>query len=221
MSKKIVLVEDERNLNDLIRSYLEKEKYEVFAYDNAEDAIECIGESIHLWILDIMLPGKSGYELMAEVKSITPKVPIILISARDQDFDKIIGLEKGADDYIAKPFSPKELLLRVKKIIERCYVTNELINIGGYTIDSDGHKVYDNNQLLDLSNREYILLMLLYSNMGKPFTRDEILNHVWDRDYFGNDRVVDDLVRRLRKKMPRLQVETIYGYGYRLEDYEE
>lgn len=213
----IVLVEDEKNLNDILRSYLEKENYKVFAYDNAESAEACLDEEIHLWILDIMLPGKSGFEMMNEIKKKDPKIPIILISARDQDFDKIIGLEKGADDYIAKPFSPKELLLRTKRILDRCYQKNEKIMEAGYTIELDTHKVYDEGNLLDLSNREYILLMFLYRNKERPLTRDDILNYVWERDYFGNDRVVDDLVRRLRKKMPRLQVETIYGYGYRLE----
>lgn len=213
----IVLVEDEKNLNDILRSYLEKENYKVFAYDNAEAAESCLDEEIHLWILDIMLPGKSGFEMMNEIKKKDPKMPIILISARDQDFDKIIGLEKGADDYIAKPFSPKELILRTKRILDRCYQKNEKIIESGYTIELDTHKVYDGENLLDLSNREYILLMFLYRNKERPLTRDDILNYVWERDYFGNDRVVDDLVRRLRKKMPRLQVETIYGYGYRLE----
>lgn len=217
MSINIVLVEDEKNLNDILRSYLEKENYKVFAYNNAEAAVQCLDEEIHLWILDIMLPGKSGFEMMNEIKKKDPKMPIILISARDQDFDKIIGLEKGADDYIAKPFSPKELLLRTKRLLDRCYQNNEKVMVAGYTIELNTHKVYDGESILDLSNREYILLMFLYRNRERPLTRDEILNYVWERDYFGNDRVVDDLMRRLRKKMPRLQVETIYGYGYRLE----
>lgn len=214
---RIGLVEDEKNLNDLIKSYMEKEGYEVLAYDNAENAKEALDEEVHVWILDIMLPGKSGFEFMDEIKSVAPKMPIILISARDQDFDKILGLEKGAEDYIAKPFSPKELVLRVKRIVDRCYEVGQTGRISGYTIDFSTHKVYDKEELLDLSNREYMLLVLMYRNIGRPFTRDEILNSVWDRDYFGSDRVVDDLMRRLRKKMPRLQVETIYRYGYRLE----
>lgn len=218
MGINIVLVEDERNLNDLIRSYLEKEDYKVFAYEHAEAAMEKISDEIHLWILDIMLPGKSGFEMLEEIKKVSPKVPIIFISARDQDFDKIIGLEKGADDYIAKPFSPKELILRVKKLLDRCYEQEEVVTISGYTIELNTHKVYDKDELLDLSNREYSLLLLFYRNRERPLTRDEILDYVWRRDYFGNDRAVDDLIRRLRKKMSRLEVETIYGYGYRLKE---
>lgn len=218
MKIRIGLVEDEKNLNDIIKSYLEKANYKVFAFNSAEAASEVMDEAMHIWILDIMLPGKSGFELMDELKQIDPKVPIILISARDQDFDKILGLEKGAEDYIAKPFSPKELVLRVEKIIERCYKPEDMGVIANYKIDFNTHKVYDGEELLDLSSREYMLLVLMYKNIGRPFTRDEILNHIWERDYFGSDRVVDDLMRRLRKKMPRLQVETIYRYGYRMED---
>lgn len=217
MSIKIGLVEDEKNLNDILRGYLEKENYKVFTFDRAETAMELLGAEIHLWILDIMLPGKSGFELMEEIKRQNPKVPIIFISARDQDFDRILGLEKGGEDYITKPFSPKELVLRVKKILERCYQEEKSVSISGYVIDLNAHLVYDGDHLLDLSNREYLLLTLMYRNIGIPFTRDKILNNVWDRGYFGSDRVVDDLMRRLRKKMPRLQVETIYGYGYRLQ----
>lgn len=218
MDINIVLVEDERNLNDLIRSYLEKEGYKVFAYEHAEEAMEKVDCEIHLWILDIMLPGISGFEMLEEIKKVSPKVPVIFISARDQDFDKIIGLEKGADDYLAKPFSPKELILRVKKLLDRCYEQEEVVTISGYTIELNTHKVYDKDELLDLSNREYSLLLLFYRNRERPLTRDEILDYVWRRDYFGNDRAVDDLIRRLRRKMNRLEVETIYGYGYRLKE---
>lgn len=217
MRAKIGLVEDEKNLNDIMKSYLEKENYMIFSYGSVEEVLENLDDDIHLWIIDIMLPGKSGFELMDEIKRINNKKPIILISARDQDFDKILGLEKGADDYITKPFSPKELVLRAKRILDRCYQPDESAKIGDYEVDFKTHKVYDKGVLLDLSNREYMLLCLMYRNVGRPFTRDEILNNIWERDYFGSDRVVDDLMRRLRKKMPNLKVETIYRYGYRLE----
>ncbi|MGL5315039.1 MAG: response regulator transcription factor [Peptostreptococcaceae bacterium] len=217
MNIKIGLVEDEKNLNDIMKSYLEREGYSVYAFENGEDAKHILNNDIHIWVLDIMLPGKCGFELMDDIKKINPKTPIILISARDQDFDKILGLEKGAEDYITKPFSPKELVLRVKKILDRCYQQDDSVELAGYKIDLSTHKVYDNEILLDLSNREYMLLVLMYKNIGRPFTRDEILNNIWEPNYFGSDRVVDDLMRRLRKKMPRLKVETIYRYGYRME----
>ena len=217
MEINIGLVEDEKNLNDIAKSYLEKANYKVTSFESAETAECALDQKFHLWVLDIMLPGKSGFQLMEEIRRISPKIPIILISARDQDFDKILGLEKGADDYIAKPFSPKELVLRVKRLIERCYKPEDTATIAGYQIDFLTHKVYDNGELIELSNREFMLLVLMYHHLDRPFTRDEILNNIWNRDYFGSDRVVDDLMRRLRRKMPRLKVETIYGYGYRME----
>lgn len=213
----IGIVEDETNLRDIVKGYLEKEGYKVYAFPSAEEARDYLDYEIHLWILDIMLPGQNGFDFMEDVKEKSPQVPVIFISARDQTFDRIIGLEKGGEDYVTKPFSTKELMLRVKRILERCYGEDEVVTIADYQIEFNTHKVYDEGEPLELSNREYKLLCLLYKNLGRPFTRDEILNHVWEQGYFGNDRVVDDLVRRLRKKMPRLKMETIYGYGYRLE----
>lgn len=213
----IGIVEDETNLRDIVKGYLEKEGYKVYAFPSAEEARDYLDYEIHLWILDIMLPGQNGFDFMEDVKAKSPQVPVIFISARDQTFDRILGLEKGGEDYVTKPFSTKELMLRVKRILERCYGEDEVVTIAEYQIEFNTHKVYDEGEPLELSNREYKLLCLLYKNLGRPFTRDEILNHVWEQGYFGNDRVVDDLVRRLRKKMPRLKMETIYGYGYRLE----
>lgn len=213
----IGIVEDETNLRDIVKGYLEKEGYKVYAFPSAEEARDYLDYEIHLWILDIMLPGQNGFDFMEDVKVKSPQVPVIFISARDQTFDRILGLEKGGEDYVTKPFSTKELMLRVKRILERCYGEDEVVTIADYQIEFNTHKVYDEGETLELSNREYKLLCLLYKNLGRPFTRDEILNHVWEQGYFGNDRVVDDLVRRLRKKMPRLKMETIYGYGYRLE----
>ena len=213
----IGIVEDETNLRDIVKGYLEKEGYKVYAFPSAEEAMDYLDYEIHLWILDIMLPGQNGFDFMEDVKAKSPQVPVIFISARDQTFDRILGLEKGGEDYVTKPFSTKELMLRVKRILERCYGEDKVVTIADYQIEFNTHKVYDEGEPLELSNREYKLLCLLYKNLGRPFTRDEILNHVWEQGYFGNDRVVDDLVRRLRKKMPRLKMETIYGYGYRLE----
>ncbi|MGL4735893.1 MAG: response regulator transcription factor [Cellulosilyticaceae bacterium] len=213
---RIGIVEDEEDLRQIVKGYLEKEGYEIYTYASAEEAIPDL-DQMHLWLLDIMLPGQSGYELMEQIKAKARHIPVIFVSARDQSFDRILGLEKGGEDYITKPFVVKELVLRVKKILERCYQQTNQIEVAGYQIQLDTHKVYDGAHLLELSNREYKLLILLLKNKSKPFTRDEILNQVWEPGYFGSDRVVDDLVRRLRKKMPRLQMETIYGYGYRLE----
>ncbi len=220
---KIALVEDEKNLAALVVKYLCAEKYDVKWYCSGEEALEAIKkEPIDLWILDIMLPGiTSGYDLIKEIRNFNPLMPIIFTSARDQDVDKIMGLELGSDDYLAKPYSIRELVLRVKKLLERTYKKtlnkndNEII-VGNYIVNTDRRSVYYNNELIFLTSKEYDLLLYLSQNSGKAFSRDQILNEVWGDDYFGSDRVVDDLLRRLRKKMPELQIETIYGFGYRM-----
>lgn len=218
MMKRIVLVEDEKDLNSLIKAYLEKAGYEVISYLNGEDAIENTSIDAHLWILDIMLGGDiSGYDILKKIRETNEEVPVIFTSARDKDLDKIIGLELGSDDYITKPYSPKELVLRVNNMIKRVYSKeSKRIVYGNYTIDLDKRSVSQGDVELTLTTLEFDLLYMFVTNKNKSFSRDDILNIIWGNDYFGNDRVVDDLVRRLRKKMPDININTIYGYGYRL-----
>ena len=216
---RICLVEDEINLNNLVKSYLEHEGYEVISFYNGENAINYDEkETINLWILDIMLGDSiSGYDIIKDIKKESPNVPVIFTSARDQDLDKIIGLELGSDDYITKPYSPRELILRVNNIIKRVYnQISEIIKYEEYSIDISKRSVFDDDKEITLTTLEYDLLMLLINNKSKSYSREDILKKVWGEDYFGSDRVVDDLVRRLRKKMPHLRINTIYGYGYRL-----
>lgn len=218
MKYTIVLVEDEKDLNHLIRTYLEKAGYEVISYFNGKDAILNTNINAHLWILDIMLGDDvSGYDIIKKIRENNDKMPVIFTSARDKDLDKIIGLELGSDDYITKPYSPKELVLRVQNIIKRVYSNDaSRLTYGTYVIDMDRRCVYHNEKELNLTTLEFDLLYMFITNKNKSFSRDEILNHIWGDDYFGTDRVVDDLIRRLRKKMPELKISTIYGYGYRL-----
>lgn len=214
----IVLVEDEKDLNSLISTYLEKAGYNVISFYNGEDALKNINLNAHLWILDIMLGDSvSGYDIIKAIRKSNEEIPVIFTSARDQDLDKIIGLELGSDDYITKPYSPKELVLRVNNMIKRVYTKdiNKLV-YDKYTIDLDKRCVYLDNKELNLTTLEFDLLYMFITNKNKSFSREEILNEVWGNDYFGTDRVVDDLVRRLRKKMPDININTIYGYGYRL-----
>ena len=216
---KICLVEDEKNLNSLIKSYLENEGYEVISCYNGRDAIDKIQDTeIKLWILDIMLGDSvSGYDIIKEVRKTNVNVPVIFTSARDQDLDKIIGLELGSDDYITKPYSPKELVLRVNNIIKRVYSkTENKFVYETYIIDKNKRLVYENEKIINLTTLEYDLLIMFLDNKNKSFSREDILKIVWGDDYFGSDRVVDDLVRRLRRKMPKLSINTIYGFGYRL-----
>lgn len=218
MKRVISIVEDEKDLNELVKRYLEKEGYEVRSYLTYDDAVvHTTDDDVHLWILDIMLDDKSGFDLIEEIRTRNPNVPVIFMSARDKEFDRIIGLEKGSDDYITKPFSPKELILRVNNVIRRTYrddVTR--IQIDGYEIDENQRIVYDHGKEVELTTKEFDLMMLFVKNKGTAFLREQILEKVWDVNYFGSDRVVDDTLRRLRKKMPNLSIHTIYGYGYRL-----
>ena len=216
--KRIILVEDEKDLNSLIKTYLEKAGYEVITYLTGEEAISNIKQDVHLWILDIMLGGDiSGFDLLKSIREINSSMPIIFTSARDKDLDKILGLELGCDDYITKPYSPKELVLRVNNLMKRVYEKEvKKIIYEEYVIDIDKRIVCLNDKNLNLTTLEFDLLYMFITNKDKSFSRDDILNNIWGNDYYGSDRVVDDLIRRLRKKMPKININTIYGYGYRL-----
>ena len=215
---KICYVEDEKDLSNLVKVYLEKAGYDVILFSKGQDAINYIDQKPNLWILDIMLDDDiSGYDLIKEIRKKDSNVPVIFTSARDQELDKILGLELGSDDYITKPYSSKELVLRVNNIIRRVYGNDEeKLSYDSYEVILDKRIVKNDNKEIKLTTLEFDLLTLLIKNKNKVFSREEILNSVWGNDYFGTDRVVDDLVRRLRKKMPKLNIGSVYGYGYRL-----
>lgn len=218
MKKVICVVEDERALNDLVSQYLKKEGYETRSYYTYEEAKSHVNDlDVHLWVLDIMLDDKSGFDLIEEIRANGRDLPVIFMSARDKEFDRIIGLEKGSDDYITKPFSPKELVLRVNNVIKRVYRSeNNRIVFDGYELDEEQRKVFADGEEIDLTTKEFDLLMMFIKNRGMAFNREVILTNVWEENYYGSDRVVDDTLRRLRKKLPNLNIHTIYGYGYRL-----
>ncbi len=217
---RIGLVEDEKDLNKLLTSYLEKEDYEVVSFTKGEDALSFIDneDEIQLWILDIMLEDDvTGYDIIKKIKEKNEETPVIFSSARDESIDKIMGLELGCDDYIAKPYSPKELVLRVKNILKRVYSKDfHKIKYNNYEINTEERTIYNGDKKITLTTLEFELLLYLLNNKNKPVTREMILNEVWDTEYFGSDRVVDDSIRRLRKKMPDLNINTVYGFGYRL-----
>lgn len=216
MKKIINIVEDEKDLNELVKRYLEKEGYTVYSYLTFDEAYSHLDDYVDLWILDIMLDDKSGFDLIEEIRNHNANVPVIFMSARDKEFDRIIGLEKGSDDYITKPFSPKELVLRVNNIIKRVYKDDNKIMVDGYEIDSNQRTVHFEGKQIDLTTKEFDLLMLFVKNRGTAFLREQILEKVWDDNFYGSDRVVDDTMRRLRKKLPLINIQTIYGFGYRL-----
>ncbi|MGD8191817.1 response regulator transcription factor [Brevibacillus ginsengisoli] len=224
------LVEDEVNLLELLKPYLQNAGYEVRAFQTGEEALEALKyDAPHLWILDIMLPDIDGYELLRQIKG-KSDVPIIFISARDQDIDKIIGLELGSDDYLAKPFLPRELVIRVQKLLQRTYERGnslpasqppaqgyqDWIQVGPYQISEKGRQIKDAHEQIELTTKEFDLILYLVRNRGQALQREQILTAVWGDDYIGSDRAVDDLVKRIRKKMAKFPIETVYGFGYRM-----
>lgn len=218
MKRVICIVEDEKDLNELVKSYLEKDGYEVRSYLTFDEAIVHVeDDDVSLWILDIMLDDKSGFDLIDQIKSKAQDMPVIFMSARDKEFDRIIGLEKGSEDYITKPFSPKELVLRVNNIIRRVYKDDDKkLIVDGYQIDESQRVIYDNGVEVNLTTKEFDMLMMFVKNRTQAFSREQILEILWDENYYGSDRVVDDTLRRLRKKLPDINIQTIYGFGYRL-----
>ncbi len=213
---KICLVEDQKDLAILLSNYLTKAGYEVIVLSKGKDAIEYISK-VSLWILDIMLEDDiSGYDLIKMIREKDKVVPVIFTSARDAEIDRLLGFELGTDDYVTKPYSPKEIVLRVNNIIKRTYSDSSIITYNNYSINPLKREVKDNDKIVNLTELEYDLLIYLLNNRGKSIERDQILKELWQDNYFGSSRVVDDLVRRLRKKMKKATIKTIYGYGYRL-----
>lgn len=217
LSYKINLVEDDENLNLVLKSYLEKEGWKITCFLNGESVLEAIASPPDIWILDIMLPDIDGYQLIRKIKSQTPNVPVIFISARDADIDRVVGLELGSDDYLPKPFLPRELVIRVKNLLDRFKPSTPTVSkLPPYTINEDSRTLILDNNIIDLTSKEYDVVLYFANNIGIALSREQILDEIWGNDYFGSDRVVDDLIRRLRKKLPELDIETVYGYGYRV-----
>lgn len=217
--KRIYLVEDEHNLRTLLVSYLEKEGYEVTAYADGLAAQAAISNTPDLWVLDIMLPGMDGYSLIKEIKK-TSDTPVLFMSARSAELDRVVGLEMGSDDYLPKPFLPRELVLRVNRLLKATNKTDETkipSIIGPYTVFYDKRVVTLGDEEITLTVKEFETLCFMIENMNKAISRSQVIDSVWGLDYFGSERVVDDTLRRLRKKMPQLQIEAVYGYGYRFK----
>lgn len=222
MKRRIYLVEDEKSLNVLLEKYLQKEGYKVTTFANGTSAMERISDMPDLWILDIMLPDIDGYQLIKAIKEANKNTPVIFMSARNEELDRVVGLELGSDDYLSKPFLPRELVIRTNKLMDRVYgredvePVDNVMDIEGYTINKRERTVYFQNSLIQLTNKEFELLFYFAENANSLLSREQILVKVWGDDYFGSDRVVDDTIRRLRKKVENLNIETVYGYGYRL-----
>lgn len=217
--KHIYLVEDEQSLSDLLNTYLIDAGFKVTIFNDGLKAKAAISNVPDLWVLDIMLPGLDGYSLIKEIKGHYPNVPVIFMSARSAELDRVIGLEMGSDDYLPKPFLPRELVLRVKRLIKsEPVVTHEgIISFDESIFDRDKRILKHQDDIYPLSVKEYDLLEYFIEHRGNALSRSEILDTVWGVDYFGSERVIDDTLRRIRKKAPSIPIETVYGYGYILK----
>ncbi|WIF94149.1 response regulator transcription factor [Caminicella sporogenes] len=223
--KHVFVIDDEKNIRDLIKKYLEKEGFRVTLLENGTNLLNKMKELCpDLIVLDIMMPGVDGIELCKEIRKISD-IPIIFVSARDDEFDRILGLELGGDDYLSKPFSPRELVVRIKNIfkrLEKIRPTENIIRIKDISVYIDRRCVDKDGKELKLTTKEYELLEFLVKNKNIPFTREQLIEKIWGYDYLGDLRVIDDLVKRIRKKLKEIKAEfeiiTVWGYGYKVEE---
>lgn len=215
----IYLVEDEIPLKELLQSYLIEAGYMVTSFEDGLKAKAAILPPPDLWVLDIMLPGLDGYSLIKEIKAKTPNTPVIFMSARSAELDRVLGLEMGSDDYLPKPFLPRELVLRVQRLIRPIEPKTQdiIVSCGSCTFDRNERILKTQDSTYPLSVKEFDVLEFLILHEGSAKSRTEILDEVWGMDYYGSERVVDDTLRRLRKKAPDLPIETVYGFGYILK----
>ena len=220
----ILVVDDEANIVELVRMYLERDGFRVRTASTGAQALESIArQPPALTVLDLMLPEVDGWEVCRRVRAgqAAPDLPIIMLTARDDDVDKIVGLELGADDYVTKPFNPRELVARVKAILRRAHTTTRTeapVRAGDVTIDPARHEVRIGQKAVRLRRKEFDLLLALAENRGIVLSREQILNQVWGYEFYGETRTVDVHIAQLRKKLAgaSIQIETVVGVGYKL-----
>lgn len=226
MSRKILIVEDEDSIRKFVKINLERAEFQVLEADTGEKGIEIARkEDIDILVLDIMLPGIDGFEVCKILREEYPKIGIIMLTAKSQDIDKIMGLEYGTDDYMTKPFNPTELVLRVKSLARRMDIRHgeddeSILEFGPFRIDKYSRQFFKNGVEMDLTPTEFSIAKLFIENPGKAFERDEILNLIWGYDFVGDSKIVDVNIRRLRAKIEEdpskpEYIETVWGLGYR------
>ncbi|MFC3747919.1 response regulator transcription factor [Paenibacillus sp. GCM10012306] len=228
-SYQIAVVDDDIQIQEIVATYLYKEGYRTMKFSTAEDAWELWkNDPPDMWILDIMLPGMSGFELCRKIRK-EAEVPIIMISARDEEVDRILGLELGSDDYLTKPFSPRELVARVNRLFQRISSIRQAqeklvpsqpedteLEVGELRLILEERRVFWLGEEVEMTLKEFELLQKLSEQPNRAFTRDALLTMIWGDNYYGYDRAIDDLVKRLRRKIKELPIDTIRGHGYRL-----
>jgi len=224
VAERILAVDDEENIRELLKYNLEKEDYQVILASRGDQVFDILDkEDIDLIILDLMLPGIDGLSLCKEIKSDDKfnRLPIIMLTARTEEIDRVVGLEMGADDYVSKPFSMRELIARVKAVLRRTREFQgtaqeaEIISSGKLSINLTSHQAIFDDKVIELTPKEYELIKLLLQNPERVFTRDNLLNKIWGYDYYGDTRTVDVHIRRIRKKISPEIIKTIRGVGYK------
>lgn len=218
---KILMVDDEARMRKLVKDFLSIKGYRVLEAEDGEAAVDIFfkEKDIDLIILDVMMPKMDGWEVCKTIRRYS-QVPIVMLTARSEERDELLGFELGVDEYISKPFSPKILVARVEAILRRRSAkTGEVLEIAGIRLDKDAHEVTVDGQPVDLSNKEFELLTYFMENQGMALSREKILNNVWNYDYFGDARTIDTHVKKLRSKLgPKGDmIKTIWGMGYKLE----
>ncbi|MDE6875175.1 MAG: response regulator transcription factor [Lachnospiraceae bacterium] len=218
---KILVVDDESRMRKLVRDFLVKGGYEVIEAENGEEAVDIFfhQNDIALVISDVMMPKMDGWQLCREIRQYS-KVPVIMLTAKSDERDELMGFEMGVDEYISKPFSPKILVARVDAVLRRTMQTEEgRLEEGGIVIDKTAHRVMIDGQEIELSVKEFELLTYFMINKGVALSREKILNNVWNYDYFGDARTIDTHVKKLRSKMGEKgdYIKTIWGMGYKFE----
>ena len=222
----ILIADDHPQITSILKEYAEKDGYQVILAANGNQALSAFHESApDLLLLDVMMPGKDGFQVCQEIRK-TSNVPIIMVTARSEDYDRIMGLEIGADDYIVKPFQPNEVMARIRAILRRIQPSEEqrrsILSYGNLTIDLEKYAACIDDVVLPLTKKELEILWTLSTNKNKVFSRDQLLNSLWGYDYFGDTRTVDSHIRRLRTKIdsiphPDWELKTIWGVGYKFE----
>jgi two-component system alkaline phosphatase synthesis response regulator PhoP len=221
--EQVYVVDDEASIIDFVRIYLEKEGFQVVGFQDGRKAFEAImANSPDLVVLDVMLPGMDGFEVCRKLRSEENQVPIIMLTAKDEEIDKIVGLELGADDYLTKPFNPRELVARIKAVLRRVTLKRqsqeEIIHAGDITMDIKRREVMVKDEIVKLRTQEFELLRVLAEEPGRVFSRDQLLYLAWGYDFAGQTRTVDVHIAQLRRKIQHAdtKIDTITGYGYKL-----
>ncbi|MCQ2538240.1 MAG: response regulator transcription factor [Lachnospiraceae bacterium] len=223
MNNKILVVDDESRMRKLVHDFLAKQGFSVVEAEDGEKAVDLFFDEKHkdidLIILDVMMPKMDGWQVVREIRQYS-KVPIIMLTAKSDERDELLGFELGVDEYISKPFSPKILVARVEAILRRANAVHEApIEIGGITLDHNAHQVLIDGVPCDFSVKEFELLEYFVANKGIALSREQILNNVWNYDYFGDARTIDTHVKKIRSKMGEKgeYIKTIWGMGYKFE----